>query len=110
MEGLVLQVYKVVNDTDGSVMAAGFMPLTFETETEAFAYMNGYVSSVFRCGKCGYNEVDEFWWGCDAGPELQLHRYRLEVRCAAADLSGVPTYICDIDVVGDGPRAQPSVH
>ena len=39
MEGLVLQVYKVVNDTDGSVMAAGFMPLTFETETEAFAYM-----------------------------------------------------------------------
>jgi hypothetical protein len=90
MEGLVLQVYKVVVGAAGSLMSAGFMPLAFENESEAFAYMDGYIASVFRFGKSGYNEVEEFWWGCEAGPELQIHRYRLEMRCTAADLSGIP--------------------
>jgi hypothetical protein len=110
MEGLVLQVYTVVVGAAGSLMSAGFMPLAFENESEAFAYMDGYIASVFRFGKSGYNEVEEFWWGCEAGPELQLHRYRLEMRCTAADLTGIPADTCDIDVVGDDSRGAPSVH
>jgi hypothetical protein len=106
----VLQVYKVVVDTAGSLIAADLMSLTFENESEAFAYMKSYVANVFRFGRSGYDEVEECWWGCDAGPELQLYRYRLEMRCTAADLSGVPAYTCEGDGVDDCPGAEPSVH
>jgi hypothetical protein len=81
MEGLVLQVYKVVVGAAGSLMSAGFMPLAFENESEAFAYMDGYIASVFRFGKSGYNEVEEFWWGVK--PVLSFRYIVIGSRCDA---------------------------
>jgi hypothetical protein len=106
----MLQVYKAVVDVSGSVITAGFMPFIFDNEADAVAFMNRYVDSVFGSGRCGFiDDIEGFWWGCDDGPVLQLHHFRIEMRGDAAHLSETPTYTCDIDLACDH-WAVPSIH
>ena len=74
----MVQILKMTFDSAGGMVACGALPINFDTETDASQFMEHYLSLAFARGKCGYQLEDEYWWGCDETPELQLHRFTLE--------------------------------
>ena len=74
----MVQILKMTFDAAGGMVACGALPIRFDTEADATDFMEQYLQMTFGRGKSGYQLEDEYWWGCDESPELQLHRFTLD--------------------------------
>jgi hypothetical protein len=74
----MFRVFKTVVDPSGDVVTRMVLPFAFETVIEANDFMDVYVPAVFEGGTSGYQDNDDYWWGCDATEELTIHRYIVE--------------------------------
>jgi hypothetical protein len=72
----VFHIVKTIVDAHGAVVSGGPLPVSFESEIEASAFLEHYLALVFAAGKCGHQ--DRYWWGCDETADLHLHRYTIE--------------------------------
>jgi hypothetical protein len=74
----MVQIFKMTFDSTGGMVACGAMPISFDSEADANRFMEHYLEHAFAGGKCGYRLDDEYWWGCDETPDLQLHRFTID--------------------------------
>jgi hypothetical protein len=74
----MVQILKMSFDSAGGMVACSALPISFDNRADASHFMEHYLVLAFARGKCGYQLDDEYWWGCDETPELQLHRFTLE--------------------------------
>jgi hypothetical protein len=54
------------------------LSLMFENRSEAAAFLGRYLTDTFARGKSGYRHEDDYWWGCNDEPTLEVHRYTIE--------------------------------
>jgi hypothetical protein len=52
---------------------------TCSTVAEARWFVDVYISNLFGDGKSGYDREGDYWWACDVGEEVKLHRYTVEI-------------------------------
>jgi len=74
----MVQILKMTFDSAGGMIVCGALPVSFDNKGDANHFMEHYLSLTFARGKSGYHLDDEYWWGCDETPELQLHRFTIE--------------------------------
>jgi hypothetical protein len=73
----MVQILKVILDSNDAVIAVGSLPVKFDSRTDAICFMQRYIRTIFKDGRNGYQADEEYWWGCDETLELQLHLYSL---------------------------------
>jgi len=74
----MIRITKTVVNAQGCVVDRLTLPIEFESSSHANRFMGEYVARLFVDGASGYDRWGDYWWGCDGGDEIAIHRYVLE--------------------------------
>jgi hypothetical protein len=83
----VVHIQTIILDSTGATVGSGRLPVSFDCEADAIDFMRRFIPLTFAYGKSGYQAADRYWWGCDATPRLEVHRFTIKwndeslVRC-----------------------------
>jgi hypothetical protein len=74
----MIKIKKTVVDAGGEIVACRKLPLSFDDERHAIAFMGHYLSVAYSGGKSGYDRGGGYWWGTNLTSSSELHRYTLD--------------------------------
>jgi hypothetical protein len=108
----MLQILKVTLDARGALVRAVSLPLIFESRDYAIDVMDQFIRSTHENGRSGYNARDEYWWGCDDTPDIQIHRYMIG-HCRGHDFpveaGALSLFASKVEVLGAEPALLEAV-
>jgi len=74
----MLHVYESIFDANGEMLSRDAIIGLHTDRDTASIFVQQHLEKSFAGGKCGYNEADDYWWGCDTQPTFQIYRYTIE--------------------------------
>ena len=74
----MLQVFETIFNAHGEMQSRDAIVVLFNDRETAAHFLQRHLAESFVNGKCGYHAEDDYWWGCDDKPELQIYRYTIE--------------------------------
>ena len=74
----MIQVFETIFNADGEMLKRDPIVLVFSDRDTAALFLQTHLGKSFADGRSGYHESDDYWWGCNDGPDLQIYRYTIE--------------------------------
>jgi hypothetical protein len=81
----MIQILETVSAA-GNVIERRPLPVIFDDEDQATAFIPNFLAIAFRDGRSGYDAAGDYWWGCEPHT-VRFYRYTIEndlVSAAAA--------------------------